>query len=269
MIGLIQGENAVGGCFMLNIILVEDIPYFLKEIEDYIKNFFIQCDYVYRIYTFSEYNDDFFQLIDQNLENVLCLFDIETKRENGIDVARKIRQYNQDLEIMFLTAHDTDEYKHRIVINNIKSMGFISKDKMYQDLYGKMQEFINNVKSKECIHIQDGRSEYSLSLKDINYITTSKYEKKTSIHTISGEVLISLPLKEVEKILTKKSKYFVKVHRSFVINILKIMTLNIAKKQIVFFNHEEVNSISRNHKEHLLNEWNKFHNFQEKSKSCL
>lgn len=243
---------------MINVVLVDDVPFFLNKIQEYVESFFHQHNYVYKLHIFSEYNTHFFNLINQNLENMICLFDIETKHANGIDVARRIRQYNQDLEIVFLTVHNTQEYKDKIVISNIKSMGFIPKDNIDQNFFKKMEEFLENVRSRELICLCDGSYSHSLSIKDINYITTDKSKKKTVIKTLHGDLFTSLSLKEVENVLAKKSKYFVKVHRSYIVNILQIMTIQLSKKQIIFMNHDMVDSISKMYKDDFIDAWNEF-----------
>jgi len=246
---------------MINAVLVDDNTYFLKEIEKQVKNFAMQHGYLCKTYLFTEYNDDFYNLVCHPLENMIGLFDIEIEKdmENGIDAARKIRQYNQDIEIIFLTIHDTDEYKNKIVTSNIKSMGFIYKGNLKTDFDLKMNEFLMNIEQKDMIVFSDGNNSYSLSVRDICQVTTIKGEKKSVIKTISGEYPLSLPLKEVEAMLFSKSKRFIKIHRSYTINILQVAQLNVAKKIIIFHNGDKIESISRPYKDNLIQLWEEYH----------
>lgn len=250
---------------MINVVLVDDISYCLEEIEKEVQDFFTSSGYAYKIYKFFEYDENFFELVRKNLENMICLFDIETVQENGIDIARKVRKYNQDLDILFLTVHNTNTYKNRIVVSNIKSMGFIYKANLKTELPVKLNEFLTNVQSKENFHFHDGLNQYSLSFKDIYYVTTDKVKSKTVLKTTSCDILLSLTLQEVEQILLRESPFFIRIHRSYIVNVQQIMILNIPKKLIVFSNQDSIHSISRNYKKDLEKAWEKYHHPSDKA----
>ncbi len=244
---------------MINVILVDDNLYFLRLIEKTLRNFFEQREFHYEIFKSSEYDETFFKFSNQEMQNKLYLLDIETEKANGIDIARKIRQYDQKAEIIFLTIHDTDEYKNKIVTSNIKSMGFIYKGNLKEEFPAKLEEFLDNIGAQEILELQDGNYFYSVPANDILYVTTNKVSRKTVIKTISGELELFLPLHEVEDMIMQKFNYFIKIHRSYTINILRVISLNTVKKSIIFSNHEEIKTISRNCKSNLLAMWQKYH----------
>lgn len=244
---------------MIHILLVDDDTKFIENLRKELRDYFANKDYVYKIYVFNEYDDEFFKIANSQLENKLYLLDIETVKNNGIDVARQIRRYDRDSDILFLTAHDTEEYKNRIVTANIKSMGFIYKGHIKENFFKKIDEFLQNVHLQDIIVFQNGTSKHLFVTKDILYVTTSKPKRGTVIHTVSGSIEVSLPLHQVEEILFLKSKLFVKSHRAYTVNISRIMSLHPTNQSIIFSNHEEIQAISRKYRVNLLNTWNLYH----------
>lgn len=248
---------------MINILLVDDDLKFVECIVKELKDFFIKYDYAYKIHTFREYNDEFFKFASISMENKLYLLDIETALNNGIDVARKIRRFERDSDILFLTAHDKEDYKNKIVTNNIKSMGFIYKGNVKEEFSKKMEEFLANVVLQDAILFDDGTYHYVLPLRDILYVTTDKLKRKTVVYTISGLIELSLSLHEVEQMLLEKSNFFIKVHRSYIVNLLRIISINLAKRTILFSNHEEIQAISRKYKQQFVEAWNRYNTTDE------
>ena len=74
----------------------------------------IKTNYEYNKKVFEEYNKIFNSYIEKELENKIYILDIRTQNKNGIDAARKIRLYDKDAIIIFLTAYE-EEYSSKIL----------------------------------------------------------------------------------------------------------------------------------------------------------
>ena len=90
---------------MINFIVVDDNKKFLEIMVNVITKVMMRNKFVYETYSFEEYDDEFFKVMNSDLPNKIYIMDIETRESSGIDVARKIRKHDIDSVIIFATVH--------------------------------------------------------------------------------------------------------------------------------------------------------------------
>lgn len=62
--------------------------------------------------------------LDKKLKPELIIIDIDMPGENGIEVIRKIKEYNTDVKIIVLTMHSTREYIYQAMMLDINGYFF-------------------------------------------------------------------------------------------------------------------------------------------------
>ena len=92
---------------MINFIVVTESLLYSSLIEDKIDSTLFKSNLEYKIYLFNSYNENFFKLTFSNIENKVFIFDLDCK-DNGFDIAKKIRNNDKLSEIIFIGSYNKD-----------------------------------------------------------------------------------------------------------------------------------------------------------------
>lgn len=198
----------------MNILLVEDERIQREALASIIKSNFVDV----RIYEAASKNEAI-KIIDEK-DIHLFFIDIQLKDSSGLDLAKKIRKYeNHALTgIVFVTG----ELVHIIeAFKNIHCYDFIVKPYKEKDIIKIVDVFLNSTPLKS---IKEGRysfidvdSNISVKLYHNDIIYIEYINKCCNIHTISG--LYNVKRTSLVKVLKSlKDEEIVQTHRSFAIN---------------------------------------------------
>lgn len=135
-------------CCMINFIICDDKKEFIDEIENTINTVMMKNNEAYKKHIYSEYNDNFINIIDKNLSWKIYILDIEVKDKLGIDIARKIREKDIESMIIFITAY-YEKYIQDILKSKFMFLDFINKQNDYQkELESTIEYALKNIKKK-------------------------------------------------------------------------------------------------------------------------
>lgn len=209
---------------MIKIAICDDTPEEVEKISRYVSKSLKELDVSFKINSFSEGQE----LIDhmssfKEVEEIIFL-DIYMKFSNGIDVARKIREFDKECKIIFVTSskdHAIDSY-------DVKALYYILKpiDEEKLSIAIKLAIETLNKENKQIV-IKNKKGTYRIIYKDILYAESKA--RVVSIHLKSGEV-INFYSKLDNFIDSLKDERFLKCHKSFFVNmdyILKIENASI------------------------------------------
>lgn len=195
--------------------------------------------------------------VKQNKPDIV-LMDIQLKGElDGVDTARLMQQ-EYDIPIIYLTANADD--KNFAKAKDTHPYAFISKPFKTLDLQRAIELTVTHMQLKgepvseqkispfilsNCIFVRNNEKMVKVPIENILYIEAER--NYCRIYTKSKEYLLVITLKDMDEKLP--AKHFLRIHRSFVINISQIDEIAtshvvIAKKAI---------PISKSLKEELLN----------------
>ncbi|NCT16626.1 MAG: DNA-binding response regulator [Flavobacteriaceae bacterium CG_4_8_14_3_um_filter_34_10] len=183
--------------------------------------------------------------VKQNKPDIV-LMDIQLKGElDGIDTARLMQQ-KQDIPIIYLTANadDTNFAKAK----DTHPFAFISKPFKKLDLQRAIELTISHIQTKvgsvseqknspfilsNCIFVRNHEKMVKVPIENILYIEAER--NYCRIHTKNKEYLLVITLKDLDEKLPPK--HFLRIHRSFIVNIAQIDELAtshlvIAKKAV-------------------------------------
>ena len=209
----------------MNLLVADDENLELKVLEKTIKKFFLN-----ELDIFMVSNGKQAAGIVENTDINIALLDIEMPGMNGIELAKLIREKNQNCIIIFITAYDRFEYA--IEAMHIKAFDYLLKPWKEEKLTGLISEAISSIKE---ISSDDGKSE---NLQDSQKSIIKKYIKENYKRDISAG--------DVAGILGYSDVYFSKIFKQLFddtfINYLTNLRIEKAKVLLkdVSFNIKEV-----------------------------
>lgn len=236
---------------MYNFFVVDDIEYFKNEFCELVDKAMMKNDFKYEIHSFNDYDDDFFNKVNENLPNKIFLMDLSCKQKDGLEVAEAIRQSDELSIIIFITAYSID-YLADLLDGEYTQFGFISKmHKDYQtETINKIDKAIDRINKRQIINFEDNNSSYSISVNDIYYFKVVD-ERQVLIKTAFNDFYSSKPLKYFEELV--KGFNFKKTHRSVLLNYSKVVKEDLKNKKLILNNNEEIKLLSREFLKELKN----------------
>ena len=124
---------------MINFIVCEDNKIILQKNIEIINKTMFNNNIDYRVYKFTDNNDELQNLITSQLENKIYILDIELENISGIDIARSIRKNDSKSIIIISTSYI--EYLPFAIKNKLMLFDFVSKFDSYEENLSKV---INN-----------------------------------------------------------------------------------------------------------------------------
>ncbi|MCI9434089.1 MAG: hypothetical protein HFI86_02270 [Bacilli bacterium] len=236
---------------MYNFFVVDDIEYFKNEFCELVDKAMMKNDFKYEIHSFNDYDDDFFNKVNENLPNKIFLMDLSCKQKDGLEVAEYIRENDELSIIIFITAYSID-YLSDLLDGEYTQFGFISKmHKDYQtETINKIDKAIDRINKRQIINFDDNNSSYSISINDIYYFKVVD-ERRVLIRTTFKDFYSSKPLKYFEDLV--KDFNLKKTHRSILLNYSKVIHEDLKNKKLILNNNEEIILLSREFLKELKN----------------
>lgn len=150
----------------------------------------------------------------------LVFLDILMPGVTGMDAAREIRSYNDNVKIIFLTSSP----EFAVESYNVNAYHYLIKPASKETIFPVLDKLIReNDKLCECLKIKTNSSVFVIPFNHIEYMeinakTLYFYRTDGSVKEITGK------LSDYESILLARPE-FIKTHRSFIINMSRISEL--------------------------------------------
>lgn len=202
---------------MIRIAIAEDEHEQQKLLEQYVKQWALEHQIQVEIVIFEDGSD----LLDEYTGQFDLLFlDIKMKKMNGLDTARRIRQKDQRVLVVFVTnlmQYAIDGYEVDAVDFLVKPLNYVSFSQRMERVRNKL-----NLKNGRIIGFKIRKETAYLNIADITYLETER--KKTLIHTRNHEYLSTETMMEVEEKL--KGYEFFRVHKAYLVNMSAIESID-------------------------------------------
>ncbi len=175
--------------------------------------------------------------IEENGKLHIILLDIEMEHMNGIEVARKIRDTDAYVVLIFISAFD--QYCKEAI--SVQPYAFLDKPLQQVQINRAIEEaYKRQIEQKETYNFRFDRVYYSIDLNEICYFRSEL--RKVFIVTRQAEYWFYGKIDQVEKALSQKSHRFLRIHKSFLVNSHYISRYHYEK--VILQNGEEL-EISR------------------------
>jgi two-component system response regulator AgrA len=211
---------------MIKFIIIDDEEKTAERIRKIIIKALFKYDLSYVTEIFPKYDKDLQKEIKDDSIIKIYIMDIELANSiSGIEIAEKIRENDWESNIIFITSHDK---MFETVYRNIYNIfDFIEK---FENMDKRLEKDIINIAK----HNFDNKTfKYScrnvdiqIYLKSINYITRDTKERKLIINTDNNEYYFNMSVTDA---MARLDQRFKQVHRSCVVNMDKIATINWSK----------------------------------------
>lgn len=233
---------------MFQFIICDDEIMFSKSIVKLIDSIFMKNNFEYKTLTFTGYNDELGKLIKDKSENKVYILDIEMANSiSGIEIARKIREYDWNSMIIMITSHG--EMGYEVLKAQIMALDFISKFDNYKLRLEKLiEKIVNQTESKQMIRYNNKGTSYRIDIANILYVMKEPMDRKCKIVTVNGEYYINCTLGEI---IQKLDKRFYLTHRSCIVNTKYIEHVDWAQSVIIFNNGQRIDLLARERKKGL------------------
>lgn len=233
---------------MINFIVCDDIVKDNKKIKNVISKYMMKNKLEYKTHIFSDYNDEFIEIVKKKLPFKIYILDIETPTRSGIDIARIIRHKDVDSVLIFVTGHE--ELSNVVMKHDFVFLSFINKfDNGEERLTKAIDKALKMFKIRQTIRFKDNGIMYSIPVDDILYITRDSIDRKCIIVTDYNEFKVGKNLSELEKMVTDD---FVKTHRACLINKKRVTSFNKSKRIVTFDNGMKSDLISTRFDKELI-----------------
>lgn len=209
---------------MFNIALCEDNSLQREELKNNLSKVLDEIGVEYKILTFETGED----LLKEYPEKLDMLFlDIQMGELTGMETARKVREYDDKVEIIFITA--LWDYVQKGY--EVRAFRYLIKPVKFKELQEQVTACVGNILHKRdtYITIKDKNNVLKIRTEDILFLET--FERKVIIHTNSQDYIVKMSMNKLEKELTNKG--FFRCHTSYIVNLIKIEEL---KKDYLLIN---------------------------------
>jgi len=142
----------------------------------------------------------------------LILLDIQMGEMDGMTLARKIREDNKKVQIIFITG----VFDYVAEGYDVSAVHYLLKPVKEEKLYSALDKALAQISlPKRTITIDTSDGIALVAVDDIIYIEA--LDHKSAIHSRKNVVSCKMPLYKIEETLSDER--FVKVHRSYLVNL--------------------------------------------------
>lgn len=217
----------------MKIAICDDEEMFSSQLKEYLESYYKSMDLI--IDKFKSGEEFLKRYTNMNCGYDIIFLDIEMKQIDGIETAKKLRELNNDIIIIFLTSHlefAPEGYE-------VNAFRFLIKPIQKEKLKNALLDVQYQIDRNKKILIKDKDREVLLKYTDIVYIEAQNVNIK--ICTMNEKFLIRKTLREIEEEL--KGPTFFKCHRSYIVNLDFVIDYD---NKIITMENKEKISLSRN-----------------------
>lgn len=226
---------------MLKFVVCEDDTKELEQLCLIVTKVMMNYDMEYKIERFTEYNNKFKEVIDEENINKIFILDIELPIVSGLEIASEVREEDDLSPIVFVTAHP--ECKNDIFYSRLNAVDFITKFSRYRERLEETLIFIlQKMYRNKTLTFSYNHIFSKISFKEINYIEKAPMQNKCIIHLTNGnEKFIT---KSIVKLKEDLGPMFYQTHKACIVNVDNIKHIEYSKFTIHFKNGDSTNLLT-------------------------
>ncbi|WP_286149771.1 LytR/AlgR family response regulator transcription factor [Romboutsia ilealis] len=202
---------------MINIGICDDELHYRVNIKDMLGDILSTYSINYKIYEFSS-GEELLSNYPKDLD--ILIMDIQMKIINGMDTARKIREFDQNLEIIFMTSFS--EFMQEGY--EVKAYRYILKPISERKISRNILPCINEIMKKKNNYLTINVKNYvdRIKIDSIVYIETDR--PNILIYTNDNKYTTKMSISKIDKILREHG--FFRCHNSYIVNLKLVESMN-------------------------------------------
>jgi two-component system LytT family response regulator len=164
----------------------------------------------------------------------LVLLDINMPETSGLELGYELRYHQEDIAIIFQTAYD----EHALKAFDIGAVGYLVKPFSMEQLEQTIERVKVEPKNSNDIRLMSktGESYYLLKPEEIYYVKADLSE--VMLRSIKGFSYYAQKISDLEKKLLGHN--FIRIHRSYLININKIKEIETIEQSKLRFSLKDI-----------------------------
>lgn len=164
----------------------------------------------------------------------LVLLDINMPEMSGLELGYELRYHQKDLAIIFQTAYD----EHALKAFDIGAVGYLVKPFSIEQLKESIERVKQDIKSDKAFRLmsKNGENYYLFKPEEIYYVKADLSE--VMLRSLKGFSYYAHKISDLEKLLD--SHDFVRIHRSYLININKIKEMETIEQSKLRFSFQDI-----------------------------
>ena len=208
---------------MINIALIDDNLNDLNTLKSFIDKYTESDELDSHIeVNITTYNDPTLFLNENNFKYDLIFLDIEMPKINGISLAKRIREKDSNVGLVFIT----NMAQYAINGYEVSAIDYILKPLDYYDFALKFNKIINFVKRNISNYIYLKSVENNLIKVDVNEIIYVEiFSHYLIYHLENREIKVRGTISEAENNLS--NYYFSRISKSFLINLKHVINIKL------------------------------------------
>ena len=191
-----------------------EVDLFKEHISGFLRR---KGDYRYEI---SEYSAGY-PLVEDVKEGKwydVIVLDMVLEKENGLEIANRLRDIGYDGKIIFWTADDS----HLQEAFDVGAMQYVVKGKEYGRMYSAINEILSHMRD-EVLTFKTHGELHRLEYRQIEYVESKG--RSCHIYTTDNQCFVTLgKLDDIEEELCDKR--FLRCHQSYLVNMDHIQSVN-------------------------------------------
>lgn len=235
---------------MINFIIYEDEKKFREKYISIILKLIGGMKVAYRILEFDKYDSSTISKLKNITGKKIYILDIEVPGKSGLDLARQIRNSGDWLSPMIIVS--THEHlKNTAFTSRMLMLDFISKFyNCEESLTETLKLALSIVENHQSLNFQYNGELIQVPYDDILYIEKNVEDLYSTVITNSERIIIKKTISSIEEELCEDSRFF-RTHRSCIVNLDKITSVELRECIIHFGNDIETPLLSRDRKSDL------------------
>jgi DNA-binding LytR/AlgR family response regulator len=233
----------------MNCIIIDDDKFSTKVIAEFIE----RTDDLNLIGTYENAVDGINYLNSKKAENIDLLFlDIEMPEMSGIDLLKTLNWLPQVIIYSSQEKYAVESYEYNVTDYLLKPVNYSRFLKAINKVKEQSEKKEDITKSSSEIFIKNNSSLVRVKYEDIlwiealeNYVVVNTFRDKYTIHFTMKAISDKMP-----------SNKFVRVHRSFIVNLSKIKVIEDNSVVIKTETGSKVIPIGKSYKDQLMNDIN-------------
>lgn len=225
----------------MRIAICDDQLEVLERLKTYIRKYEEKHKLGISVVIFQD-GKELLKFYSQNQDIDLIILDILMEPMDGMQVAKKLREYGTRTKIIFLTS--TDQYAVQGYLVNASR--YWIKPITYAEFAGEMDFMCHHIQEERKFFFCEkiGTATKKIYFSEILYIET--FKRKTLVHTINDKFFSNRSMKTYELILGGREFY--RCHAAYIVNMNYIT--EIKGLEIILKNRESI-YISKNNKKNF------------------